>query len=89
MTINTGNFRTKVLLAATVFISLAAILGVRLIAQTEAGDSKVGAPGPLTVPATAGFDVNLLEVPCWSCPQAKGWPVKFQTDLDLLETWFR
>jgi hypothetical protein len=28
--------------------------------------------------------VEALTVPCWSCPIAKEWPVRFRTDLDLL-----
>ena len=23
-------------------------------------------------------------MPCWSCPQARSWPITFKTDLDLL-----
>ena len=36
------------------------------------------------MPEPAVLQVADLEVPCWSCPHAKDWPLRFQTDLDLL-----
>jgi len=71
-----------VVLAAAVIVILAGSLGARLIAR----DGKVvvpEAPGA-TIPAPTALEVVDLEVPCWSCPSAAGWPVRFQTDLDLL-----
>ena len=71
-----------VVLAAAVIVVLAGSLGARLIAR----DGKFvipEAPGA-TVPVAKELQVADLEVPCWSCPDAANWPVKFQTDLDLL-----
>ena len=36
------------------------------------------------MPAPATAPIGDLEVPCWSCPYAKEWAIRFQTDLDLL-----
>lgn len=71
-----------VVVAAAVIVVLAGSLGARLIAR----DSSVvvpTAPGA-TVPAPAALGVADLEVPCWTCPNNKDWPLRFQTDLDLL-----
>jgi hypothetical protein len=71
-----------VVLAAAVIVILAGSLGARLIAR----DSAVVVPQApdATVPAPAELHVADLDVPCWSCPSAANWPVKFQTDLDFL-----
>jgi hypothetical protein len=71
-----------VILAATVIVVLAGSLGARLIAS---GSSR-SAPraSRATVPAPAAFEAADLEVPCWSCPGAENWPIRFRTDLDLL-----
>ena len=37
-----------------------------------------------TVPPPATVALASLEVPCWSCPEASGWPIRFRTALDLL-----
>lgn len=71
-----------VLLAAAVVVVLAGSLGARLISR-ERPKPELRAPGA-SVPSPAVFDVSQLEVPCWSCPYAKEWPLRFQTDLDLL-----
>lgn len=71
-----------VVLAAAVIVVLAGSLGARLIAR----DSPVAvpqAPGA-TVPEPAVFQIADLEVPCWTCPPNKDWPLRFQIDLDLL-----
>ena len=71
-----------VALAATVIVVLAGSLGARLIAR----DSSVVVPNApdATVPAPTEFQVADLEVPCWTCPYNKDWPLRFQTDLDFL-----
>ena len=84
MSMDTNHFKTKVLLAATVVVVLAAFLGIRLRAASEVKSGTSLLPGSAIVPAGAAFEVSSLEVPCWSCPSAKEWPVTFQTDLDLL-----
>ena len=79
------NLRSKmwpVMLAAAVIVVLAGSLGARLTARDGSAVS-LRAPGA-TVPAPAVFEVADLDVPCWSCPEAKDWPLRFQTDLDLL-----
>jgi hypothetical protein len=71
-----------VILAAAVIVILAGSLGARLIGR----DGSVVVPNApdATVPAPTAMQVGDLEVPCWSCPEARDWPLEFQTDLDLL-----
>jgi hypothetical protein len=71
-----------VLTAAALLVVLAASLAVRLAAQ-DAPD-KVSAAPPAFTPSPKVAPIEDLEIPCWSCPYAKSWPVRFQTDLDLL-----
>jgi len=71
-----------VMLAAAVIVVLAGSLGARLIAR----DASVVVPSAprASVPDPAVFQVANLEVPCWTCPSNTDWPLRFQTDLDLL-----
>jgi len=71
-----------VVFAAAVIVVLAGSLGARLIAR----DGSVVVPNApdAAVPAPTEFQAADLEVPCWSCPDAKNWSLRFQTDLDLL-----
>jgi len=80
--INRGSKMWPVVLAAAVIVVLAGSLGARLIAR---GTSAVvpRAPGA-SVPNPAVLQVADLEVPCWTCPSNQDWPLRFQTDLDLL-----
>jgi hypothetical protein len=71
-----------VLFAAAVIVVLAGSLGARLIARD--GSVKVPSAPAATVPVPPVLQVTDLEVPCWTCPSNKGWPLRFQTDLDLL-----
>jgi hypothetical protein len=71
-----------VVLAAAVIVVLAGSLGARLIASNNSHSSP-RAPRA-TVQEPAAFQIAELEVPCWSCPGADDWPIRFQTDLDLL-----
>ena len=71
-----------VLLAAAVIVVLAGSLGARLMAREGTVVVPI-APGA-TVPEPAVLDVTDLEVPCWTCPYNSDWPLRFQTDLDLL-----
>jgi hypothetical protein len=75
--------RTGVLVAAAVVVVLAGLLAVRLVALPAPAGTTLAAP-PARVAAPAPFDVAELEIPCWSCPSARSWPVRFRTDLDLL-----
>jgi len=71
-----------VLLAVVVIVVLAGSLGARLISQ-ERPEPVIPAPHAY-VPQPAVLEVAMLEVPCWTCPANKDWPLRFQTDLDLL-----
>jgi len=71
-----------VLLAAAVIVVLAGSLGARLIARDRSAVVP-RAPGA-SVPDSAVLQVADLEVPCWTCPSNQDWPLRFQTDLDLL-----
>jgi hypothetical protein len=71
-----------VLGAAAVIVVLAGSLGARLIGRDTV---SVSLPSPsATVPAPTELEVADLEVPCWTCPTNSQWPLRFQTDLDLL-----
>ena len=81
-TVQKNSMRVPVLVAGVVVVVLAGSLGARLIARQGKVD------GPVAPPSTVGSPTPLiladLEIPCWSCPSAKEWPIRFQTDLDLL-----
>ena len=49
-----------------------------------ADDARLEVPPASPVPTPLAGHGSALEVPCWSCPSARGWPVRFRTDLDLL-----
>jgi len=79
--------KTNVLIAAAVIVVLAGLLGARILARSASNANAAPVPPPTSsvVPAPAPSVVGDLEIPCWSCPSsAKQWPVRFQTDLDLL-----
>ncbi len=71
--------RTHVVLAALFVLVLGVLLAARLVARD--GEPEAA---PATVPQPARVVIADLEVPCWSCPAARGWPLRFRTDLDLL-----
>jgi len=77
------SFRTSVLIAAAVVVVLAGVLAARQLALSAPRGPALTAP-PATVPAPVPCHIADLDVPCWSCPSAKSWPVSFRTDLDLL-----
>ena len=81
--------RTQVLAALAVVVLLAAALGIRW--------AGLGSPPPPPPPPLVRFDrpapparvalpvhVDIPKVPCWSCPESEKWPVRFQSNLDLL-----
>jgi hypothetical protein len=80
--LNQRSKKWPVLFAAAVIVALAGSLGARLIARNNSSSSP-RAPDA-TVPDPVAFEVTELEVPCWSCPGAENWPIRFRTDLDLL-----
>ncbi|HSB63799.1 MAG TPA: hypothetical protein VLJ18_06510 [Thermoanaerobaculia bacterium] len=81
--------RTRVLAALAVVVVLAAALGIR---WAGLGSPARPARGPLArfdkpVPparVSPPIHVDVPKVPCWSCPASEKWPVRFQTNLDLL-----
>lgn len=77
-----GSKMWPVLFAAAVIVVLAGSLGARLIGRD--GSHEVLQAPDASVPAPALLVVSELEVPCWTCPQNREWPLRFQTDLDLL-----
>ena len=79
---NRGSKMWPVVLGAAVIVVLAGSLGARLIAR-DTSAVVPRAPGA-SVPNPAVLQVADLEVPCWTCPSNQGWPLRFQTDLDLL-----
>lgn len=79
---NRNSNMLPVVLAAAVIVVLAGSLGARLVAR-GGGAPGMSAPGA-NVPDPIALNVADLEVPCWGCLGSIEWPVKFQTDLDLL-----
>jgi hypothetical protein len=83
MSAQTSPARTIVIAAITIALVLGGLLGARVLVRwwsTETPD-----PPPVGVVSQPGEgDASELEVPCWSCPSAKQWPVRFRTDLDLV-----
>lgn len=84
--------RFTVAVASSVVIMLAGLLVVRLAARdqgtvqaatpTRAESTLV--PPAATVPTPRPCNLKELGIPCWSCPDAQTWPLRFRTDLDLL-----
>jgi hypothetical protein len=74
----------KVILAVLVVLGLGAGLAARLTA-TVGGPLWV-APGPsaVRVPTPKPIPDGVIPIPCWSCAEAKTWPIQFRTDLDML-----
>ena len=85
-----------VLAAAALLLGLALALSVRMAAARHssaspaplsslaAKSSRSGAPPPGAVPAPRTEPLASLTVPCYECKGSEAWPVRFQTDLDLL-----
>jgi hypothetical protein len=72
--------RLRVIAAAAVCVALAGLLAARVI-----GSDHGGAPiAAATVPSPKPVVLDQLTIPCWSCPHADGWPLRFRTDLDLI-----
>ncbi len=83
--------RTLVLAALAVVAVLAAALGFRWAAAGKPSAAPPARPplARLTTPAPPAriplpIHVDVLKVPCWSCPDSEKWPIRFQTDLDVL-----
>ena len=83
MTAQPGAVRTIITAAITILLVLGGLLGARLVLRWWQS-SRLPVPPTSRVEAPRGTAVSGLDVPCWSCPSAKEWPVRFQTDLDLI-----
>ena len=81
-TIRSSSKSIPTLLAAALVVVLAGSLGARLIAR--GGRAVAPTAAAAVVPAPLLESISDLEVPCWSCREAKEWPVDFRSDLDLL-----
>lgn len=75
--------RTIITAAVTIVLVLGGLLGARLVVRWWQ-TSRLVVPPHFRVESPRATTASDLEVPCWSCPSAKTWPVRFQTDLDLI-----
>ncbi|HPR64064.1 MAG TPA: hypothetical protein PK014_07550 [Thermoanaerobaculia bacterium] len=82
-----------VLCAIFVVVALGSLLAARFIGGSEKTSEPdvyaglmlpVPSPGQPAIPEPRVVDSLSLEIPCWSCQESQGWPVRFQTDLDVL-----
>jgi hypothetical protein len=83
MTAQPNPAKTVVTAATTIVLVLGGLLGARMLVHWWSAQ-RVPLPAPGVIAPTQATEVGELEVPCWSCPYAKRWPVRFRTDLDLL-----
>lgn len=75
----------QVVAASAVVVILAGLLLVRLGVTARSAEADVRPrPAPAEIPEPLAFDAASLTIPCWGCPQAKEWPLRFRTDLDML-----
>jgi hypothetical protein len=75
--------RATILLAASVVAVLVGILVVQLAGRTSTSERLV-APAAMVPQPTMIHATGALDIPCWGCPEAQKWPLRFRTDLDLL-----
>ncbi len=75
--------RITVLLAASLVVVLAGFLVFQIGSRT-ASSERLAAPAAMVPQPAAVTSLELLEIPCWGCPEAREWPLRFRTDLDLL-----
>ncbi len=73
-----------VLAAAGVVALLVGGLAAALLRGSGVPVAAGPAAPPATVPAPHPCDLAKLAIPCWSCPVAEKWPLRFVTDLDML-----
>ena len=73
-----------VLAATGVVALLVGGLAAALLHGSRAAVVAGPAAPPATVPAPHPCDLAKLSIPCWSCPSAEKWPLRFRTDLDML-----
>jgi len=73
-----------VTLAASLVVVLAGLLIARIAPGTAQATEGPLEPPAAAVPAPAPAPAAGPEIPCWGCPEAKQWPIRFRTDLDML-----
>ncbi len=76
--------RIAIVAAVGVVVVLAGALVARLLGHPGAAAYALQAPPAATVPAPHPCDLTKLAIPCWSCPVAEKWPLRFVTNLDML-----
>ncbi len=91
--ISRGRLAALAFPAGGVLLGLAALFVVRVVsgAHPDSPHREVLATGSARpeapraeVPPPRAVVVETLSVPCWSCEEARAWPIRFRTDLDLL-----
>ena len=80
----TRTVRLGVIVASGVVVVLSGALAAALLGSPSSPASTVPAAPAATIPAPHPCDLSKLSIPCWSCPSAEKWPLRFVTDLDLL-----
>jgi hypothetical protein len=83
MSISPNPARTVVTTAVIIVLVLGGLLTARLFVRTWQ-TSRLVIPGPTNVEKPRSTNSSVLEVPCWTCPSANKWPIRFRTDLDLV-----
>jgi hypothetical protein len=74
----------KVILAVLAVVGLGVGLAARLSAWSGGPTAAAPAVTGTTVPAPKPIPDGVIPIPCWSCAEAKSWPIQFRTDLDML-----
>lgn len=69
--------------ATLTVLALAGLLAFRLLSR-DAGAAFAAPPGPAEVPDPKPVAVAGLDLPCWACKEAEGYPLRFRSDLDQL-----
>jgi len=79
--------RLAVVAAVILCVVLAGVLAAR-VSGSDRSERKATVPirpsTAATVPSPKPVALDQLAIPCWSCPHAEDWPLRFRTDLDLL-----
>jgi hypothetical protein len=73
-----------VVAAVGLVVVLAGMLVAALLGRSTRAAYAMPAPPPATVPAPHPCNISTLSIPCWACPWAKEWPLRFVADLDML-----
>ena len=83
MNVEPSPVRTIITAAITIVLVLGGLLGARILVRWWHAE-RPQSPPMVVVTTPVETTISEMEVPCWSCPSAKKWPVRFQTDLDLM-----